>query len=177
MANSKVENEFDEYYNDYYDSILKYCRVRLGRFSENAGDCVQETFLVLYNKMTDGETIEQPRAFLYRTADNFVKRTIEKNQRLQQRTVPLDEIADTESPPTIPNDFDYDKCAKILISMLSSQEQELYKLKYEEKRSLDCISQKLKISPAATAKRTSRLRKKIVDLIKEQNLFGDEVTL
>ena len=74
LLNDKTVSEC---YEKYFQSIYKYCRVRLGEFSQYAEDCVQDAFLVFYNKLRDGETVEQPRAFLYRTADNFVKRTVE----------------------------------------------------------------------------------------------------
>lgn len=163
-----ANNTVGDCYEKYYQSIYKYCRVRLGEFSQHAEDCVQDAFLILHNKLTDGETVEQPRAFLYRTADNFVKRTVESCLKQQSRTVDIDEAAEkiAAPPDSVPDDFDYDECARLLIEMLTVEERVLYELKYTERKSLKEISKILNITPTATAKRVSRLRGRIKDLIK-----------
>lgn len=163
-----TDNTVGDYYEKYYQSIYKYCRVRLGEFSQHAEDCVQDAFLVLHNKLTDGETVEQPRAFLYRTADNFVKRTIESCRKRQSRTVDIDEAAEkiAAPPDSLPDDFDYDECARLLIEMLTVEERALYELKFIKRKSLKENSEILNITPTATAKRVSRLRSRIKDLVK-----------
>lgn len=166
-----VEQFINYCYEKYYQSIFKYCRVRLGEFSEHAEDCVQDTFVILQRKLTEGEKIEQPRAFLYRTADNFVKRTVEHYSKERKRTVELTEAENAPAPPIIFDDFDYDEFARILIATLSEQEQELYILKYVQQKSLKEIAEILNIQPTAVAKRVSRLRQRIKDLIYEQNFF------
>lgn len=166
-----VEQIVNDCYEKYYESIFKYCRVRLGEFSEHASDCVQDAFLILHKKLNEGETIEQPRAFLYRTADNFVKRTVEHYSKERTRTVDLDTAENTPAPPIISDDFDYDEFARILIATLTQQEQELYILKYVQRKSLKEIAEMLGIQPTAVAKRVSRLRQHIKDLIYENNLF------
>ncbi len=166
-----VEQFINDCYEKYYQSIFKYCRVRLGEFSEHAEDCVQDAFVVLQRKLNEGETVEQPRAFLYRTADNFVKRTVEHYSKERKRTVELTEAENAPAPPIISDDFDYDEFARILIATLSEQEQELYILKYVQQKSLKEIAKILNIQPTAVAKRVSRLRQRIKDLIYEQNFF------
>ena len=169
--NMSVEQFINSCYEKYYQSLFKYCRVRLGEFSEHAEDCVQDAFVILQRKLTEGEKIEQPRAFLYRTADNFVKRTTEHYIKERTRTVDLDTTESTPAPPIISDDFDYDAFAQILISTLTEQEQELYILKYVQQKSLKEIAELLGIQPTAVAKRVSRLRQHIKDLIYERNLF------
>ena len=163
-----TNNTVGDCYEKYYQSIFKYCRVRLGEFSQHAEDCVQDAFLVLYNKLTSGETVEQPRAFLYRAADNFVKRTIDNCRKQQARTVDIEEAAQkiAAPPDSVPDDFDYDECARLLIERLTAEERLLYELKYIQRKPLKEISEILNITPTAAAKRTSRLRGRIKDLIK-----------
>lgn len=178
---SQSKNDIDEIvnkcYKDYYNAIYKYCYARLGELNEHAYDCVQDTFLVLQKKLSDGIEIEQPRAFLYRTADTFVMRTKSHYQKQLKRTVQLEEVKDLSSPTIISDDLDYDNCAAMLVSFLSYEEQELYNMKYIQRQTLQEIALKLDISPPAVAKRTSRLRQKIKDLIKEKQPFGNEVNL
>lgn len=169
MNKSDADKILSKYYDDCYQSLFKYCKVRLGKFDSHAHDCVQESFIVLYGKLTGGETIENPRAFLYRTADNFIKRTVKECSRQQNRNIPLEEIyaVTVSSVPMISDDFDYDKCAKDLISRLSEDEKQIYILKYSNKMSIGEIAVFLNISPAAAAKRLQRMRDKVKQLVSE----------
>ena len=169
--NISIEQTVKDCYEKYYQSIFKYCRVRLGDFSEHAEDCVQDTFVILQRKLYDGEKIEQLRAFLYRTADNFVKRAIERYSKERARTVELNEAENIPVTQIISDDFDYDKLAETLITTLTQKEQELYTLKYVQRKSLSEISVLLNIKPNTVAQRTLRLRQHIKDLIYENHLF------
>lgn len=176
MTDRKIDKTVDDCYEKYYESLYKYCLVRLGDLSEHADDCVQDAFLVFHKRLIDGETIEQPRPFLYKTVGNFIARTIKHYQKEKKRTVNLDNAENVVSTPLIPDNFDYDKCAVLIISMLSEDEQNLYNMKYIERKSLNEISKLLNISPSAVAMRTSRLRRHIKTIIENLNIFGDEVT-
>jgi RNA polymerase sigma-70 factor (ECF subfamily) len=55
-------------------AYLLYCGVPAARAQELA----QDSFLKLYLKMSKGETIENPRAWLYRVAHNFALRFHER---------------------------------------------------------------------------------------------------
>lgn len=167
--NSAVKHQADEALKHAYElcftPLLKYCNVRKGDAAVSADDCVQEAFLVYYNKLLSGETFQNPRAFLYRTADNFLKQAIEQFVRQRDRTVPLED-AEALSAAPLPfeaSDLDYDKLAAVLLSELTTEEQALYRMKYIERRPLFEIAELLGISPAAAAKRTSRLRSRIKD--------------
>lgn len=167
--NSAVKRQADEALKSAYElcftPLIKYCRVRMGDAAVSADDCVQEAFVVYYNKLLSGETFQNPRAFLYRTTDNFLKQAIEQYVRNRNRTVPLEdaEHLSADDLPFETSDLDYDKLAAVLIGSLTSEEQTLYRMKYIERRQLAEIAETLGISPAAAAKRTSRLRSQIKD--------------
>lgn len=167
----KVKHAADEMLSfvcrEYGKSLEKYCRVRLGDGADWADDCVQETFYIYYKKLLGGESIERPKAFLYRTADNMIKRKLREHYKNASRTVPLDEARDRESVPAddAASLIDYDELKDLLIGALSDGEQRLYKLKYEQGRSLREIGEILNIPPATVANRTSRLRSKIKGLL------------
>lgn len=150
----------------------------MGDAAVSADDCVQEAFLVYYNKLLSGEDILQPRAFLYRTADNFLKQAVDRYAKDLKRTVPLESAESVTSYdlPFDPSDLDYEQCAEALLQSLRPEEQELYRLKYVEHQSLSEIAKMLSISPAAAAKRTSRLRStvkaKLTETIHSQRKGG-----
>lgn len=173
-----ADEKLKEAYTRCYLPLIKYCNVRMGDARVSADDCVQEAFLVYYNRMLSGEEIENPRAYLYRTADNFLKRAVEEYARSLKHTVPLEEAVE-KCADTLPFDLentDYDALAQKLLDTLSEQEQQFYKLKYIERLPLSDIAEKLEISPTAAAKRSSRLRQsikeKLADFIDSQSEGG-----
>lgn len=165
----RADEKLKEAYRLCYLPLIKYCNVRMGDARISADDCVQEAFLVYYNRLLSGEDIVNPRAYLYRTADNFVKRAVEAYGRAVKRTVPLDEAEEllSEDLPFNTENTDYDVLAQRLLNTLSEQEKQFYKLKYIERLPLSEIAEKLEISPTAAAKRSSRLRQHIIEKLKE----------
>lgn len=164
-----ADEKLKEAYRTCSASLIKYCRVRLGDAADYTDDCVQEAFCVFYRKLLAGEEIEKPGAFLYRTADNMVKRAKSEYIKHAQRTAILESAEHVQTFIFEENadNIDYDAVKDILISDLSKDEQLLYQQKYIEKLSLKEIGTALGIPPSAVANRTSRLRTKIKKLTKE----------
>ncbi|MBQ6265746.1 MAG: sigma-70 family RNA polymerase sigma factor [Clostridia bacterium] len=159
-------------FEDYRIKLFKYCLARLDGAREDADDCVQDAFLVLQKKLSEGETVENPRAFLYRTADNFVKRRREEKAKSAKRSVPL-EFA--ENTATVEYDYlravdetDYDLLAEKLINTLTPNEKQLYDLRYRQKNEVNQIAGSLGISPAAVSMRLMRLRDKVKQIVYEK---------
>lgn len=164
-----------ECYKEYRTKLFAYCLSRLGA-REAADDCVQEVFIVFYNRLLEGEKFENPRAFLYRTADNFVKREKEKTARELRREVPLESVQDiavTNEEYTERLDLiDYEECAKALIGLLSDEEKKMYDLRYIQKIGVEEISRILGISRPAASMRLMRLRNKIKDMVYSIDIKG-----
>ena len=59
-----------ECFKEYRLKLFRYCLARLDGSREDADDCVQDAFLVFQKTLAEGKTVENPRAFLYRTAEN-----------------------------------------------------------------------------------------------------------
>lgn len=155
-------------YNEYRIRLFNYCLSRLDGSRETADDCVQETFIVFYNKLLEGEQFENPRAFLYRTADNFVKRQKQKAASELRREVPLESVSDIGVDDEYIeklDGIDYEECAKILINLLTNEEKAIYDLRYIRKNGVEDIAQKLGISRPAASMRLMRLRNKIKDMV------------
>lgn len=170
MSEKKRANAvLQECYNSYRTKLFSYCLSRLGGAREAADDCVQETFIVFYSKLLGGEKFENPRAFLYRTADNFVKREKQKAAEGLRREIPLEHAADigvTDEEYTARLDLiDYEKCAKVLIGLLSDDEKQIYDLRYIQKIGVEEIAEMLGISRPAASMRLMRLRNKIKDMV------------
>lgn len=156
-------------YDDYRLKLFNFCLARLSGERESADDCVQEAFLVLSTKLKNGEEIENPRAFLYRTAENFVKRRREQLAKDSKRLVPFEkasEIAANDEilPETIEN-IDYDALAERLIETLRDDEKMLYNLRYIKNTRVDEIATILNISRPAVSMRLVRLTTKITQAV------------
>ncbi|MGN0573909.1 MAG: RNA polymerase sigma factor [Acutalibacteraceae bacterium] len=158
-----------ECYGQYRIKLFNYCLSRLDGSREAADDCVQEAFIVFYDKLLEGEQFENPRAFLYRTADNFVKRQKQKIAEEQRRRVPLEDVADIG---VVDDEYaerlaliDYDECAKILINLLTDEEKQIYDLRYVRRIGVEELAEKLGISRPAASMRLMRLRNKIKDMV------------
>ena len=170
MSETKRANALlQECYNEYRIRLFNYCLSRLDGSREAADDCVQETFIVFYNKLLDGEEFENPRAFLYRTADNFVKRQKQKDATETRHQVPLETAVDIG---VTDDDYfeklgliDYEECAKILLNLLTDEEKQIYDLRYIQKFSVDALADRLGISRPAASMRLMRLRNKIKDMV------------
>lgn len=168
MGKSYADEQLELCFEKYSKQLERFCAVRLEEASDFAGDCVQEAFCVFYRKLLDGETFENPRAFLYQTVNNMVLRAKREYFKNAKHTKNLDEaenvavyIEKEVEEHLEPDDVDIDKAKEVILSVLDDEERRLYQMKYVERKSLKEISSILGITPTAVAKRTSRLRTKI----------------
>ena len=97
VGKSKADILLEESFEQYSKAIEKFCYVRLGEASDYASDCLQETYCLFYRKLLDGTEFENPRAFLYKTANNMVLKAKENYYKNAKRTKSLDEA---ENIPT-----------------------------------------------------------------------------
>lgn len=168
VKNAKQVNRlFEECYGGYHKQLINYCLARLSGDREKADDCVHDAFTVFYQKLKAGEEFENPRAFLYRTAENFVKRQNEKSAKEAKNTVSLDEVevsTETEFFKRI-EEFDFEAFAEELLSLLSEKEKEIYSLRYIEKMSVEEMAEKSGVSRPAMSMKLMRLRNKIKEIV------------
>lgn len=160
---------FKEIYSEYRNEIFKFCLIKTKGNKETAEDISEDAFTVLLNRLYKGESFNNPKAFLYKTANNLYLKQCEKdkkeniiyekNKQEESSTLFLSEI--------LPEDFDYDNCAEKILKQLNSSEAELYNLRYKEKKALDECAKALNVNFSTVAMRLSRLKKKLLIIIKE----------
>ena len=168
-AKKQMTALLQQLYDDYRLKLFNFCLARLSGERESADDCVQEAFLVLSSKLNNGEKIENPRAFLYRTAENFVKRRQEQIVKDTKRLVPLETATEAAASDEIYNEtldsIDFDALAEMLIATLDEGEKILYNLRYIQNTRVDEIATILNISRPAVSMRLMRLKTKITDMV------------
>ena len=154
-------------YDAYYDSAYYYCVARTKFAKGSEEDSLQNAFLLYYKKLLAGEKISNVKAFLYCTCDNMCRQADTKFLREAKRSVDLENITDVPAKETdsLAAELDYDEIKAELLQTLTSDEQELFRLKYEQGKTLVEIGELLGVTPNAVALRTSRLRKKIKSLV------------
>lgn len=67
----KTEKAFLELYDELAEPLFRHCYFRVSS-REVAEDLVQESFMRMWNYVSEGKAVDNPRAFLYRVAGNLV---------------------------------------------------------------------------------------------------------
>lgn len=131
--------------------------------------------MIFYKAVLRGEKIENTGAFLYKIADNLIK-TQWRRDKKNNNVISLDDVSENISAPDTIDccNIDFELYADKMIKALSEKEQIIYKLKYVEEKSIADISAELNISFDAVAKRLSRLRQKVRQIIAEE-MKGDGI--
>ena len=165
---SKTASElvFEQCYKEYYQSLINFARARLRESSDFCEDCVQEAFTVFYNRLQNGEDFEYPKAFLYRTLDNILKKQKAKIVTEEMNTVSLDDPGNTIEI-AVEDEIDCEKYIKILENSLDEDEKFLYTEKYVNGKKIEQIAIESGLSVGAVTMRLSRLRKKLKNLLED----------
>lgn len=133
-------------YREYYETVFRYCRVRLNGDLHAAQDCTQEVFLVLHKKLKKLVDLDSILPWLYQTAD----REIKNYRRKHPAMIDIDELADLAAPQQEDSPLD----------ILDEEERKLVDLYYGGADKY-AIAKNLGISLDVLYKRMHRIRKKL----------------
>jgi len=89
------EQQFTDAYESYSEAIFRHCYYRVFD-REKAKDFVQEAFCRTWKYITEGNEIENIRAFLYRIANNII---IDESRK--KKSVSLDSIMEKGFSPKV----------------------------------------------------------------------------
>lgn len=67
----KLKKNFSKIYDQYVEKIYRFVYIKVSS-QETAQDLTSETFVRTWESFKSGDTIENPRAFLYRVARNLI---------------------------------------------------------------------------------------------------------
>lgn len=133
-------------YREYYETVFRYCRVRLNGDLHAAQDCTQEVFLVLHKKLKKLIDLDSILPWLYQTAD----REIKNYRRKHPAMIDIDEIVDLAAPQQEDSPLD----------ILDEEERKLVDLYYGGVDKY-AIAKNLGISLDVLYKRMHRIRQKL----------------
>lgn len=91
LKNKKAEVIFKQYYDEHLEYIRSYCYYKLYDYPDYAEDCIQDTFRVLFEKLQDDVEIKYVKAFLMKTASNFIKLKFRQIDKEKNKCVSIDE--------------------------------------------------------------------------------------
>lgn len=162
-----MEKEFNLLYEQYKESIFKFCMARLNCSIELSEDCMQETFIILFNRLKKGEDFSNPRAFLYRTANNFIMQAHNKMKKTVMGDVPLEDVSPyvSDNRENVESNIDYQELTRMLSDMLNEDEQELFQYRFIDDMRIDEISKAMDMNASTCTTKIYRLRAKIKALL------------
>lgn len=169
MPNDKnqVQNTIDDAFSKYYAEIYRFCLSYLTKDRASVDDCVQETFIVLYNKLMAGEEIVNLRAYLYKIAENNARSMLRSINKHQQN-ISIDEVIDIPSQrEDMDEQLTFEEYSRQISEALSDKEAELFRMRYIDDLPIEKIASLLDITFSAAGVRLHRLKKKLVVIIKD----------
>lgn len=161
----------------YRERLIKHCLLHFDYDRDMAEDCVQEAYLALYDSLARGVEIENIRAWLYKVAINYGKKAIKEKLRRNEYDFADNEEKDSVMENTLTYEPDYidnmisdetvEERALKIIASLDESDKALFISHYRDKKTFVEIASELDISSELARKRNERLKKKILQKIKD----------
>lgn len=161
----------------YREKLIKHCQLHFQLCYEDACDCVQDTYVALYENLLRGIKISNYRAWLYQVTMNYNNKIIRDKLKRNE----YDFLNNEDKNKTIENNLYYnpdyvdnmvtdetiEKRAVKIVSSLNKDEQNLYIAHYWKQQSFVEISKSLGLDSSTVGKRHAKLKKKILKMIKD----------
>lgn len=155
-----------ELWNKYEPDLRRLCGLKLQSYADEIDDVISETFLALCKKVTESGPPENPKAWLYGTANNLINLKFRKLYRAKEKTVSL---SDKEYELPYSHDFAEEIEDNLLIEELKSelekelseQEKALLRYIYDDGLKMKKIAEILHTTEAAVKQKHYRLCNKI----------------
>lgn len=134
--------------------------------SDGINDCVQEAYIVLYNKFLAGEEIKFVKAFLFKTAKNFVLKRIREIDKSND-SVNIDEIKELIYISDIDEKLTFEEYNRQISAALSDRDALLFKLRYIDDYKIEDIAAEMNLSVSAVGTGLHRLKKRLIKILED----------
>ena len=161
----------------YREKLIQHCQLHFQLGYEDACDCVQDTYVALYENLLKGIKISNYRAWLYQVTMNYNNKIIRDKLKRNEYDFLNNEDKDKAiennlyyNPDYVDNmvtDETIEKRAVKIVSSLNKDEQNLYIAHYWKQQSFVEISKSLGLDSSTVGKRHAKLKKKILKMIKD----------
>lgn len=169
MSSVQDKNRADELfavaYDECYSLIYRFVASRLKSMPSNIEDCVQDVFVALYKNYLNGVEIHNAKAFLLKTANNYVHKYYEKYHR-DLNSVEISENVDTnDTSIDIDDKLVFEQYSRQISAALNEKDAELFSLRFVEELKICEISDITGMSIPAITTRISRMKPKLQKLL------------
>ncbi|MBR6916798.1 MAG: sigma-70 family RNA polymerase sigma factor [Clostridia bacterium] len=159
------KKDVDAFLTSYLEKIFKYCFVSLLFDRHLAEEAVNEVCVIVLKKKDNlnGKHID---AYLYRVADNVIKRLRSEKEERRRREVPLESYySSVEKLSTTDNYFesryDDEKYAEKIYQELPDDLKEIFRLRFAESMALKEIAARTGIPYSTVRLRIEKIKKYI----------------
>ncbi|MEZ6132431.1 MAG: sigma-70 family RNA polymerase sigma factor [Planctomycetaceae bacterium] len=140
---------------------------------ERSYDAVQEAFLKLHRY--DGEPIRDPRAWLLRVGQNWLRDVARRKSSSTKLSASLDEMAHKNvGPEDILSSVENRDAIREALQQLLEDDRKVLVMKYSLNWSAAQMAKAMDCSAAAIDMRISRARRRLAELLTEQGYSHDE---
>jgi len=153
-------------YKEYFNKIYRYCRANMYQ-EELASDVAQETFLRAWKSLPGFTQTENGtfQSYLFTIARNLIVDLSRK-----QRDIPLETLEEKAANDNVEEGYDRKEknlTVKRALSLLNELDRQIIILRYFEELKYEDVAWLLGINAGALRVRTSRILKKLYNIIKK----------
>lgn len=171
-------NENDKHINglwqDYEPYIRLLCTRKLKNLPDYIDDCIQDIFVALSDALSKGITIQYPKAWLTRVANNKINDAYNKAKKEREKHISFEDINfENNAYNAVYDDYfavgEEDICALSdrVLSMLDEKERRLLNDRYKLKKSISVIAEEQGTTENNIYQKLFRLKQKAQMLIKK----------
>ena len=171
LNNAPQDRQFSEAFDRFYPFIFKFCCARLSGNCDLAEDCAQEAFYVFFCKLRDGVQIENPKAYLVKTANLIVMNRRTKQTAERARTAEEAAALQLVSAERAEAKPEFRDLTAYILKNLNKADGEVFRLRYLQGMSLAEIAGQTGNSITALTSRLSRMRIKLRQIIEEYGVI------
>lgn len=170
--------ENDKYINGLWQEYEPYvrflCTRKLKDLPDCVDDCIQDVFMALSDVLSNGKTIQYPKAWLTRVANNKINDAYKKAKKERERHISLEDLDfKNNSSNAVYDDYfavgEEDICdlSDKVLSMLDEKERRLLNDRYNLKKSIAVIAKEHGTTENNIYQKLFRLKQKAQLLIEK----------
>lgn len=171
-------NEYMRIVKKYRKPLFKYCYYRLCHDKTLTEETIDDVLCILYRKWDTLDLSGNIRAYLYRVADNCIKRKLDNHRKYYKHNESLDEAIENNRFDHMYQCDDYfngdestdEKHIERIKQVLPEEYRKIFVYRYIEKKTLVEISELTKIPYSSLRLRISKVEKMVREEIKK--IFG-----
>lgn len=179
MNKKKLKKQIYDIWTELEPYIRRLCTYKLKSLPDYVDDCVQDVFLDLSDAINKGKTIEYPKAWLTKVANNKIKDIYTQAKKDAERLIPLDsQNLDNTYSGVIYDEYFTIKDEEIpvlkekVINMLDDNEQQLLYDRYTLKKAISIIAKEHNTTENNIYQKLFRLKQKTKMLI--ENVLNEK---